>query len=186
MPALRFIKDAGTELRGLSRQVLGDARPVGGSLSRIHRDIRFSKDKSPYKTHIAIHFWHRSASDEMHTPGFYLHLGPGDNMAASGIWQPDPKSLNKIRRAIVARPRSWQAVLRGRPNFEGEALKRPPSGYDPNHPFIGDLKRKDFVATTSFTDAQVTDPRFMDGFLAACRFLNPLNRFLAEAVGLPW
>src|SRR2546427_795229 len=69
---------------------------------------------------------------------------------------------------------------------EGDSLKRPPPGYDPNHPLIQDLRRKDFVSSRSFRDNQVTSPEFLDSFIEACESMDPLNRFLAGAIGLPW
>ena len=161
--------------------------PLGGSLSRIYRDTRFSKDKSPYKTTVVIHFPHRGAPGaEHHVPGLYLHLAPGESFAASGVWQPDPPTLKKIRDRIVRRPESWEDVLRSKPHLEGETLKRPPPGYDADHQFIEDVKRKDFVATVAFGDKEVTSERFLERFVDACQAMDPLNRFLAEAVGLRW
>lgn len=185
-PCLRFITDVGARLTTISRHIEADPRPNGGSLSRIYRDIRFSKDKSPYKTHVAMHFWHRRASEEKPSPGFYLHLDSGRSMSASGLWQPDAATLKKVRGTIVKNPRSWGAVLKANPQFEGESLQRPPPGFPRDHPFIEDLKRKDFVATLPFTDAQVTSPSFLDAYLSTCRSMAPLDAFLAKAVGLPW
>ena len=82
---------------------MADPRPSGGSLFRIYRDTRFSKDKSPYKTHAGMYFPVRGGKD-VHTPGFYLHLEPGACFAAAGLWHPDAAALAKVREAIVARP----------------------------------------------------------------------------------
>ena len=186
-PSLRFIGDAGPRLQKFSAHLVADPKPFGGSLSRIYRDIRFSKDKRPYRTEVGIHFWHRLTTEVEHaTPGFYLHMSPDESYAASGIWRPEPKKLEKIRRAIVDRPEDWRRVLRGKPNFEGEVYKRPPKGYDPAHPLVQDLMRKDFVATVPFKEKDVVGSDFLDEFLEACGSLNSLNRFLAVAVGLPW
>ena len=102
-PLLRFIADFALPLHELSTHFVADPRPVGGSLFRIYRDVRFSKDKSPYKTQAAAHFRHERGKD-VHAPGFYLHLEPDDVFAGAGIWHPDMKSLTKIRDAIVANP----------------------------------------------------------------------------------
>src|SRR5919198_4046037 len=106
-PALEFISDFDPLLRRISPDFRADARPVGGSLFRIHRDVRFSKDKTPYKTHVGIHFRHRSASDA-HAPGFYLHLEPGGVFAAAGIWHPDGPSQKLIRTRIGDDARGWK------------------------------------------------------------------------------
>ncbi|MGH7537767.1 MAG: DUF2461 domain-containing protein [Gemmatimonadales bacterium] len=185
-PLLRFIADFDARIRTLSKHFHGDARPSGGSMFRIYRDTRFSSDKSPYKTHAAAHFPHRTAGKDVHTPGFYLHLEPGNSMGGGGLWQPDAPALKKVRDRIVQRPTDWKEVVSARLTILGDSLKRPPAGYDADHPFIADLKRKEFYVMTEFTDRQVCAPDFMDRYLDACRTASPLVRFLAQAVGLPW
>ena len=186
-PAVRFIRDAAVRLRKLSPYLVGDARPFGGSLSRIYRDIRFSPDKSPYKTHVAIHFSHAKAQGPEHmTPGLYLHLESGESGVYSGVWRPEPPTLKKLRDRIVADPDAWKKVLRTKVRLEGESLQRPPAGYDPNHAFIQDLRRKDFVGMRSFRDTDIANPRFLDTFVDACASMDPLNAFLAKAMNLPW
>lgn len=184
-PSLRFIKDAGDKLKTVSPYLVADPRPFGGSLFRIYRDIRFSKDKSPYKTNVAMEFWHKRGK-KVQRAGLYLHLAPKHSFAGAGVWHPDPLTLNKVREAIASRPETWKKVKESGLKIEGDSLKRPPSGFDPNHPFVEDLKLKDFTAGVRFSDAQVTSPMFMREFIQAGRTLNPLNRFLAEALGLPW
>ena len=186
-PSMRFIRDAGASLQKISPYIVADARPFGGSLSRIYRDIRFSPDKSPYKTEVGIHFWHSKAVGPEHmAPGFYLHMRSGESMAASGVWHPEAPILKRIRDRIVQEPDAWKKVLRSRVSIDGESLQRPPPGYDPNHPFIQDLRRKDFTATRTFRDNQVTTPQFFESFLETCESMDPLNSFLSEAIGLPW
>lgn len=109
-PLFRFIADFGIHLAWISQHYVADPRKVGGSLFRIHRDIRFSPDKSPYKTHAGIQFRHESGKD-VHAPGFYLHLEPNNVFTAIGVWQPDAESLGKIRDAIVAHADRWQQIL---------------------------------------------------------------------------
>jgi len=189
-PALRFIADIGPALRKLSPHVVADPRPVGGSLFRINRDIRFSADKSPYKTAVGMSFGHDRGRDGP-APGFYLHLEPGESFAGGGIHVPDTPTLARIRDAIVADPAGWKRTVRA-PRFApaftsmGDTLKRAPQGYDPNHPLVEDLKRKSYTWHVMFTEADVCAAGFMDGFVEACRTANPFNRFLARAVGAPW
>ena len=114
---------------------------------------------------------------------FYLHLEPDNPFAAAGVWHPDNSALTKIRTAIVTEPKQW-AKVRGKLELEGDSLKRPPRGFDPNHRFIEDIKRKDFVTTVGFTEAQVCGPNFMRDFAAACRTMLPLVEFTARALGL--
>ncbi len=188
--ALRFISDFGPWLRKISAQIDADPRPVGGSLFRIYRDVRFARDKSPYKTHVGIHFRHKQGKDA-HAPGYYLHLEPGQIFGGAGIWHPDGAALKKIRDAIVARPADWKRVTGSgsfakRFELAGESLKRVPRGYDPDHPLVEDLKRKDFFGLTSFTQEEATSSGFLKRFHAACRDAAPLMRFLCRAVDAPF
>jgi uncharacterized protein (TIGR02453 family) len=182
-PFLRFIADLAHPLRRISPYIEADPRPTGGSLFRIYRDVRFSADKSPYKTHAAAWFRCRTAPGDVAGPGFYLQIAPGECFAGGGIWHPDARTLGRIRTAIAEKPKAWSAVRRKRLEIEGDTLTRPPKGFDPEHPYIEDLKRKDFVTTISYRDAQVVGPRFLQDFVAACRKMSPLMEFLAGAVG---
>ncbi len=184
-PSLRFIKDARRELTSISPYLVADPKPYGGSLFKIYRDLRFSKDKSPYKTNVAMEFWYKKAKKHSYL-GLYLHIRPGDNFLGAGIWHPESSELNKIRRAIVDNPNSWRTVLGSKLSLEGESLKRPPVGFPVDHEFVEDLKRKDFISSVSFTDKQVTNPNFMQDFIVAGKSTGPLNKFLAEALGLPY
>ena len=189
-PAIRFIIDFKPLLREITRQFNADPRPVGGSLFRIYRDVRFSKDKSPYKTNTGIQFRHNLGKD-VHAPGYYLHLEPRNVFAAVGIWHPDSTTLGKIRDAIIEDPSGWKRAVKGklfRSRFElsGNSLRRAPKGYDPRHPFIGDLKRKDFIETTALTQNAVASPEFPRDFAEICKAGTPLVRFLCNAIGLPF
>src|SRR5881296_1280917 len=184
-PSLRFIKDAGAELRAVSPYLVADPKPFGGSLFRIYRDVRFSKDKSPYKTNVAMEFWHKKTGKKGYS-GLYLHLAPGESFAGAGCWHPDAETLGRVRKAIVSKPEEWRKVKEGGLKIDGDSLKRPPVGFDPNHEFVKDLMRKDFTAGMSFRDSQVTSPEFIDEFVQQAKKLDPLNRFLAQALGLPW
>ena len=185
-PMLRFIADFGARLRKISRNFDADPRPVGGSMFRIYRDTRFSRDKSPYKTTAAAHFPHKAAGKDVHAPGFYLHLESGSCMGGGGLWHPDAPALAKVRERIVSRTKEWKAVAGGGISIMGEALKRPPSGYDAEHPFVEDLKRKDFYIMTKFSDREVCSPSFPELYLDACRDAAPLVRLLTRALGLAW
>ncbi len=187
-PAQQFISDFAPLLRRISRNFNADPRPGKGTLFRIYRDVRFSKDKSPYKTWVGIQFRHSEGRDA-HAPGFYLHLEPGHIMAGAGIWHPDSAALAGIRDAIVEDSARWRRVTRGkrfRERFElgGDSLRLPPRGYDPEHPLIEDLKRKDFFGLCTFTQKQATAPDFLERYAETCRAGATLVRYLCRAVGV--
>lgn len=189
-PALRFIVDFAPRLAEISPHLKADPRPVGGSLFRIHRDVRFSKDKRPYKTHLGIRFQHEQAKD-VHAPGFYLHMEPGSASAGCGIWHPDGDALRAIRDAIVDDPDAWTAArddagFRDWYALTGDTLKRAPRGYDADHPLIDDLKRKDFIGSAELRAADVTRSDFIDMYAEACTAAAPFVGWLCRAVGVPF
>ncbi len=189
-PSQRFISAFGPELHKISRHFLADPRPVGGSMFRIYRDTRFAKDKSPYKTHVGIQFRHKQGRD-VHAPGFYLHLEPGGCFAGVGIWHPAGQSLSSIRAAIDAEPAHWKRITRSKRfsdtlELAGDSLKRAPKGYDPEHPMIEDLKRKDFIAVANFDQDTAMRPGFLQRYLTICRAGSPMVKFLCEAVDVPF
>lgn len=188
-PAQEFIQDFAVPLGRLSPHFRADPRANGGSLFRIHRDTRFSKDKTPYKTSVGIQFRHE-AGKSAHTPGFYLHVEPGRCFIGVGIWRPDGRTLKKIREGLLEDPKGWKKALSG-PGFKqrfslsGDSLIRPPRGFDPEHPLVEDLKRKDFIARGSLTQRAVTQEDFLTEFTARCRAGLPFMRFLCQSLDLP-
>lgn len=183
-PFLDFIADAGGPLKKISANLVADPRPVGGSLFRIYRDVRFSKDKSPYKTHAGAHF--QLGGKGVHGPGYYLHLEPGACFVAGGMWMPESKALESIRRRIAEKPAEWKKVTSSVTLDDGESLKRPPRGYDPDHPMIEDIKRKSFTASIPLPDRKVLADDLMPTFIGSCKQITPLMKFLAAAAGVPW
>lgn len=187
-PLQAFVADFARPLARLAPQLAADPRPTGGSIFRIHRDVRFAKDKSPFKTHAAAQFRHREGKD-VHAPGFYLHLEPGLVFAGAGLWHPEPETLQQVRRALIEDGSGWRRAVsgrafRGRCTLEGERLARPPRGFPADHPLIEDIKRKDFVAVSRYRDEQALAPGFLAEFVCFCRAALPLMRFLAKAAGL--
>jgi uncharacterized protein (TIGR02453 family) len=185
-PMLGFIADFDVRLRAISGQFNADPRPVGGSMFRIHRDTRFAKDKSPYKTNVGAHFAHRAGVKGANVTGFYLHIEPGGCFGGGGVWHPDAASLKKVRDRIVGRPADWEVVRRAGIEIGGDTLKRAPAGYDPEHRFVEDLKRKDLYGMTQFTEREVCAPDFADAYARACAKVAPLVEFLTRAMGLAW
>jgi uncharacterized protein (TIGR02453 family) len=149
---------------------------------RIHRDTRFSKDKTPYKTQAAVQFLRASADRDVHQPGFYVHLEPGESFAAAGIWMPDAATLLRIRKAIVAKPAAWAPI--GKLELWGESYARPPKDVDPGHRFVEDLRHKHYLTWVDFKDREVVGPAFIDRVAKACQRMAPLVKFLDRALGV--
>lgn len=188
--AIRFIEDFAPHLAKISEHLVADPSGNGGSLFRIYRDARFSKDKRPYKTTVGIRFQHE-LSKNVHAPGCYLHIALDGTWVGSGIWHPESDSLKKIRGAIIDDPAAWKRAKnakRFRETFEltGDSLKRAPKGVDPDHPLIEDLRRKDFIGVSKLTKTQLLSSDFMSTFTEKCRSANSLNRFLCQAMGLQY
>ena len=189
-PALEFISGFAPHLNGISPHFVADARPVGGSLFRIHRDTRFSKDKTPYKTYTGVQFRHQQGKDA-HAPGFYLHLEPGSVFAAAGIWRPDRETLGRIRDAIAENPTTWSDAVQescsgDRFRLEGDSLTRPPTGYDLAHPLIDELKRKDFILVARLSERTVVSPGFPQKLAELFEAATPVVRYLCLANEMPF
>ena len=189
-PALNFIDDMENDLSHLSPHFLAIAKKVGGSLMRVHRDVRFSKDKSPYKTNIGIQFRHEMGRD-VHAPGFYVHVEPDECFVGVGIWRPDSLALGKIRDAIVEKDKDWLITVNDkkfRRNFDlsGESLKTGPRGYDKNHALINDLKRKDFIAISHFDEKSMFGKNFKQQVVKRFTDAEPYMQFLCKALLLKY
>jgi uncharacterized protein (TIGR02453 family) len=189
-PLLQFIAAFSVHLGEISSNFIADPRKVGGSLFRIYRDVRFSKNKTPYKTAAGVQFRHKVGKD-VHAPGFYLHLEPESVFVGAGIWHPDSSSLGKIRETIVEKETEWENIFADK-NFAsifklgGKSLKKAPRGFDPDHTKIEDLKRKDFFIHTNFSEEDACKDNFIEKYADACKQTAPFMKYLTEAVGLPW
>jgi uncharacterized protein (TIGR02453 family) len=154
---------------------------------RINRDVRFSKDKSPYKNNIAGYF--NRNGKKGNGAGYYLHIEPGNSFAAGGIWMPEPKDLIKIRQEIDYSFDDWKKII-SNPSFKktftegikGEALVRPPKGYDDDNPAIQYLKQKSFIVSKPFTDAQVQSKTFVKEVANTFKVMKSLVDFVNAAV----
>ena len=189
-PLEAFIALLAAPLAKVSPHIVADPRPVGGSMFRIYRDTRFSKDKTPYKTAATMAFRHEVGKKEP-APAFYLKLAPGDNFAGGGIYHPEGPALKRIREAIAEDASGWQKAISGkkfRERFEigGEQLKRVPRGFDPDHPCADDLRRKSFHAGCSFTQKDACSPDFPKKLVDIYRAMSPMPRFLCAALDLPF
>jgi len=189
-PMQAFITAMQPRLAKISSHFTADPRRSGGSMFRIYRDTRFSKDKTPYKTHAAAQFRHALGKD-VHTPGFYVHLSPSEVFIATGIWRPDSASLAKIRQAIVDKPKAWRearddAAFAKAFKLGGESLKRPPRGFDADHPLIEDLKRKDFIGSAELPPELMAQPAFLDVVADSFKASAPFVRFICRALAVPF
>jgi uncharacterized protein (TIGR02453 family) len=189
-PVCEFIVAMAPHLKRISPHYVADPRPHGGSMFRIYRDTRFSKDKSPYKTHAACHFRHAAGRDA-HAPGFYAHFAADGLMFGGGIWRPSSRHLAVIREHISDNPGEWSRIRRARAvrergGIRGESLIRPPRGFDADHVHIEDLKRKSLYVMTEAGPELALSAVLVDTAAAAFRAAARLNRFVTEALGLPF
>lgn len=186
--ALRFIQSMQGPLHELAPHFVALPTRVGGSLMRVYRDTRFSRNKTPYKTNIGIQFRHEQARD-VHSPGYYVHIDPEQAFVGVGMWRPDSEPLRGIRERIAAKPEEWRRATSDksfRRHFDlgGETLKRPPRGFDPAHECIDDIKRKSFIAVRQFDVSDCLKPQFQRTVESSFRMAEPFMRFLCKAVGV--
>jgi uncharacterized protein (TIGR02453 family) len=188
-PALDFIRAMAEPLRSLSEHLVADDRKAGGSLMRIHRDTRFSKDKAPYKTNVGIQFRHGAGKD-VHAPGVYLHLAPDECFLGVGLWQPEPEPLQKLRESVAEQWPRWSAILAapGLAGWEqfGEGLKRVPRGFPADHPGAAELRRTSFIASAKVDFAELTEADTTSRVTARLAGTRDYMAFLCEALSLPF
>lgn len=187
-PALAFIEAIAPGLKRISPHFAASSRRTGGSLMRIYRDTRFSCNKLPYKTNIGIQFRHELGKD-VHAPGFYVHIEPGNCFFGAGIWRPDSGALAAIRTHITDSPAAWKRArdakaFASRFTLSGDQLKRIPRGYDANHPLAEDLRRKDFIGVTGYEIGDITAPTYLHEVLEAFTDAKPFMRFLCKTLDL--
>ena len=186
-PTLQFVADVAPGLRKLSKRLVADPKPVSGSMFRIHRDTRFSKDKTPYKTHVGVHFFHESRTEG--APVIYFHLQPGECFSIAGIHAPPTAQAREVRAAIAGDPAGWKRVSRGGQvpdRFsigEHGRLQRVPPEYK-DSPVADDLRLKEFMLSTRLTQKEVTADGFVDWYLHLMRPALPFLRFVGKAVGV--
>jgi uncharacterized protein (TIGR02453 family) len=187
-PLSDFIAALAPLLAKASPHFRADPRPNGGSMFRIHRDVRFSKDKSPYKTHASAQFRHELGKDA-HAPGYYLHLAPGEVFFGGGLWMPDPPTLSRIRTHIAENPQEWKKAKAARSVKatygdlrEGDPLTRPPKGFDPGHTMIEDIKKRSFFVMRASDETEAASPAFVKTVAKSLSDAAPVMKFLCEAV----
>lgn len=154
---------------------------------RIYRDVRFSKDKRPYKVNMGAGFSPNRKMEQ--EPGYYMHIEPGKNFMAGGFYMPNPENLAKIRQEIdyntkdflkILNDKKFKKYFAGLDNFD--KLKTAPKGYAKDHPYIDLLKNKSFVVTHAFTDKEVRDKKFVKTAAEVARAIKPFNDFFLKAI----
>ncbi len=158
------------------------------SLFRIYRDIRFSKDKTPYKTHVAAHFVLRGKPKGIEGSGYYLHIEPEGVFLGGGIYMPDGDQLKKIRRMIASQPKAFfriindKAFLKRFKKIDGEKLQRVPQGFEPTHPMAEWLKLRQFFVGVDWKEEKCLKARFVKDVAAVFEEAAPLVQFLNSAI----
>ncbi len=171
---------------------LAEIEPFIGPLApkdctyRIYRDVRFSKDKTPYKINMSAYFAEGGKKSDL--PGYYLHIQPGNkSFLAGGMYDPNPDQLKSIRQEIDYNGDDLKGILE-KPGFKkyfpslmGDALKTTPRDYDANHPYIDWLRHKSFFVSHPVTDSEVSSPQFVNKILTVWAELKPFNDFFRMA-----
>jgi uncharacterized protein (TIGR02453 family) len=178
--------------------VLAEMKPLDKSLEplevknctfRINRDIRFSKDKQPYKNNIGV--WFTQNKNRKNSPGYYIHFEKGKSFIAGGVWCPEASELKQIRKEIEFFHDDLETVLNDsdfKKEFnsltieENNRLKNAPKGFDINHPAIELLKFKSFTASQKIDDKLFTDKDFAKKIAKKLIALKPLNDFLSRSL----
>lgn len=159
------------------------------SIFRIYRDVRFSKNKAPYKTNIAASFDQRGRKGPTETPGLYLGIEPGEIYIGGGLYMPTGPQLKAIRASIADRPDEWLEVVENRTfrrvfgGIEGEKLSRAPLGYPKDHPLIGYLTHRQFYTGVVREESACYSAKFLDTVVRVFNDILPLVRWLTRAIG---
>lgn len=180
-------------LEALHKELLRFDESLGGLnprklAFRIYRDVRFSKDKRPYKTNMGAGFSFRGKMEQ--EPGYYIHIEPGKSFLAAGLYMPDSANLAKVRQEIDYNTKGLLKILNDR-KFKKyfkelddlDSVKTAPKGYSKDHPHIGLLKHRSYIVSHYFSDQQVKDKKFVKQVAEVCKVAKPLNDYLKEAIG---
>lgn len=191
-PMAALVEEVDIRLAGFAPEITGDPRR---SVFRIHRDVRFSRDKSPYKTHVACWFYHRDAGrgvggETAGGAGFYFHLEPGHCQIGAGIWMPPRPSLSKIRDGLTEDAKGFDRIVLA-PAFrrrfgalDAEAmLTRLPRGFGEEHPAARWLRYQSFTVGRSLSEREALSPRLATTLARDFTALTPFVRWLNGALG---
>ena len=192
-PLAELVGEMDVRLSTLAPEMTGDPKR---SIFRIHRDVRFSADKSPYKTHASAWFFHMGASSKVGREadgggaGFYFHVQPGASMVAGGCWMPPRPALQRFRARFAEDTAGWERIVLApafRKRFgalsEEDMLKRVPRGYEADHPAARWLRYQSFTVGRPLTDAQVTSGKLTTTLADDFARILPLVRWLNSTLG---
>ena len=194
-PMRALVEELDVRFARIAPEYVGDPKR---SLFRIYRDVRFSRDKSPYKAHAALWIYHRAPGRGVGKEidggaGFYLHVEPGGSLVAGGLWMPPRPSLAKVRARLEDDVRGWERILRSRAftsrfgglahDEDGIVLKRLPRGYSEGHPAGRWLRYNSFTVHRSYRDREILAPGLVDRAMDDFRAMVPMCRWLNHALG---
>lgn len=193
-PLLALIEEVDVRLAAFAPEIIGSKK----SLFRIHRDVRFSKDKRPYKTHAACWFYHRDAgravggNAALGGAGFYFHFAPGDVFTGGGVWMPPRPVLLRIRDAIAEAPELFSGIVTARAfkrRFGGleqeHMLQRMPRGFAPDHPAGDWLRYQSFTAGRALAESDLGSARLIEVLVKDFEVMLPFVRWINSVSGLP-
>lgn len=191
-------EDAKQDVERLSASIIKKLSVVDESIAhlqpkdcmfRINRDVRFSKDKSPYKTNMGVYF--SKGGKKGIQAGYYFHLEPGNSFVAGGLWMPMPPELKKVRQEIdynwdefnkIISSKKFRSTFGELEKSSEYVLSRPPKGYDENNPAIELLKFKSYIVTAKIPDSDLTSKNLVKKVVGSFELLKPLVDFLNRAV----
>jgi uncharacterized protein (TIGR02453 family) len=189
-PSLELIRQLERPLAKISPLLRVEAKKMGGSLMRIYKDTRFSKDKTPYKTNIGIQFRHVAGKD-VHAPGIYVHIATDECFVGAGIWKPEAEPLKKIREHISRNPAEYRKAI-GNKKFSShyalldDRLKGAPRGFAKEDPMIDELRRRSYLGGASLSPAQIHSKGLIELIVDRVRAAKPLMTFLCAALEVPY
>lgn len=154
-----------------------------GRVFRIYRDVRFSKDKAPYKNNFGIHF---TRAEKERRGGYYLHIQPGGSFVGGGFWSPESQDLKRIRDEFAFDDKAIRKILSNKifgkyfGTLNGEELKTAPSGYERDHPAIDLIRKKQYIISRNFKDKEVIDPGFLKETVLTFEAMRPFFDYMSE------
>lgn len=171
-------------------EVLADLEKIDSiermQVFRIYRDVRFSKDKTPYKTHFSVGF---TRTKPLLRGGMYLHIEDGGSFVGGGFWEPNNEDLYRIRKELELDASELRAIINNatfkqffKNGLEGEELKTAPKNFDKNHPDIHLIRKKQFLLTRQFSNKEVLSPQFKEEVIATFAAMRPFFNYMSDVL----